>query len=547
MKKTIKKVCISLLGCFIAMNSFAADYYVHPVKGNDSNDGKSMTTAIQTLKKASQIALKPGDRLLLAAGENHKGTLELVGRNGWLKQPIVLESYAWPDQKSQEPAHIDGKGQANALLIRNCTHLQIRKLHITANGYTGEKGAKDMRCGILITASDKMHTENILVKDVKVSDVFYENPGYIRDPKEVRSANGTEPYGFGIRLIAGTYPTQINNVRIEDCLVENVEHTGIKLTGENSRANITHVVMSGNKVTKSGGPGMQMSNVKYVHVTSNEVSYSGSTDDGRKWGRGSGLWTWSASNVLIEKNRFLYANGPGDSAGIHIDFHCDNIVVQYNFSAHNAGGFFEVLGNTNNCTYRYNISVNDGARVKGENGAFQEGKIFWLSGYQGKASRKPPVNTYFYNNTIYVGKGIESKFAIEKGTEGLLIANNIFCIEGDSKRVNDDQSSWEKPLDKPLERLVFRNNLYLKTGNWPEVIPIQDESPLIGDPDFAGKGGLNIADYIPHNKELVKDKGIEIPFIPGDVFGLVQGLNLDKDMADNTIDGLPDIGAVEVK
>ncbi|HMP30288.1 MAG TPA: right-handed parallel beta-helix repeat-containing protein, partial [Saprospiraceae bacterium] len=161
----------------------------------------------------------------------------------------------------------------------------------------------------------------------------------------------------------------------------NVSHTGIKLTGKNK--NIINIEINENEVFKTGGPGIQMSDVKYVHVFNNKVNYSGSNDDSRKWGRGSGLWTWSASHVLIEKNHFLNANGPGDSAGAHIDYNCDNIVLQHNFSANNAGGFCEILGNNYNCAYRFNISVNDGHRVKGENGAFQEGKIFWLSGYQG--------------------------------------------------------------------------------------------------------------------------------------------------------------------
>ena len=110
-----------------------------------------------------------------------------------------------------------------------------------------------------------------------------------------------------------------------------------------------------------------------------QVHSSGSNDDSRKWGRGSGLWTWGSSDIIIEHNHFLHANGPADSAGCHIDFNCSNVVVQYNFSAYNAGGFCEILGNNYNCAYRYNISVNDGHRVKGENRAFQEGKTFWLS------------------------------------------------------------------------------------------------------------------------------------------------------------------------
>ena len=128
---------------------------------------------------------------------------------------------------------------------------------------------------------------------------------------------------------------------------------------------------------------MQMSGVKSGLVKGNYINGSGSNNDSRKWGRGSGLWTWGTTNEVIENNSFLNANGPGDSAGCHIDFNCSDVVVQYNLSVNNAGGFCEILGNNYNCAYRYNISVNDGYRVKGQNGAFQEGKIYWLSGYVG--------------------------------------------------------------------------------------------------------------------------------------------------------------------
>src|SRR3546814_893701 len=206
----------------------------------------------------------------------------------------------------------------------------------------------------------------------------------------------------------------------------------------------------------------------------------------------SGLWTWSSSNILIEKNRFTYANGPGDSAGAHIDFNCDNVVLQYNFSAYNAGGFCEILGNTFNCAYRYNISVNDGIRIKGKDGAFQEGKTFWLSGYQGEArKRKGPVNTYFYNNTIYLDQGVTAKFAIDGRSDGILIANNIFYIAGDSRMVMGDQSKPDDAADERLSRVHFSNNLYLKPGNWPADLLIQDNAPLFGDPAFAAGGGFS--------------------------------------------------------
>lgn len=247
---------------------------------------------------------------------------------------------------------------------------------------------------------------------------------------------------------------------------------------------------------------------------------------------------------MIEHNRFMHANGPGDSAGAHIDFNCDNVILQYNFSAENAGGFCEILGNNYNCAYRYNISVNDGHRVKGENGAFQEGKIFWLSGYQGgQRERKGPVNSYFYNNTMYVKTDQVSKIAIDNRSKGILIANNIFHLEGPSVLVAGDQYKPDDDSVSEMERVFFENNLFLNESNWPSSIMIQDGNPLYGSADFKNPGGMKPEDYIPQNKELIQ-KGISIPFLPNDEFGLMNGMDMQTDFLGNPINGKPSLGAI---
>jgi hypothetical protein len=304
--------------------------------------------------------------------------------------------------------------------------------------------------------------------------------------------------------------------------------------------------IANNKVTNVGGPGIQMSGVYKGLVRENIVNGSGSNNDSRNWARGSGLWTWGTSDVVIEKNQFLNANGPGDSAGAHIDYNCYNIIMQYNLSVNNAGGFCEILGNNHNCAYRYNVSINDGWRIKKKDGAFQEGKIFWLSGYIGKDKPYGPLNSYFYNNTIYVKKDIEAKIAVAKTSDGICIVNNIFVIEGASSEVQGDQYVPDKKGNSPVKDVIFENNLYLNENNWPKTVLIQDNSPLYGNPGFVNAGGLNIADYIPTNTDLIKNKGIDIPTIPGDTIGLMPGLKVERDILGNKIFGKPDMGAIEI-
>lgn len=520
----------------------AKEYYVHPIQGNDSNSGNSKTNSFKTLKKLSEIQFLPGDKIVLANASTYTGSISLQNQKGTSKKPIEITSLQWEVTDSANPAIINFKNHPNGVLLEDCSFIKVSNLQLTGNGYIDKDTNLKMRCGILVLNKNSKIVKEINLENITIYDVFYENTGFIRGKEEVKSANGTQKYGWGIRVVSPNPKLKIKNVTIGNCKVNNVSHTGIQLTG--SSKNISNVTVKENSVEKTGGPGIQMSGVENVHVTKNKVSHSGSNDDSRKWGRGSGLWTWGSSNVLIEKNEFLYANGPGDSAGAHIDYNCDNIVLQYNLSAHNAGGFCEILGNNYNCMYRYNISVNDGHRIKGVNGAFQEGKVFWLSGYQGNKEPKGPVNSYFYNNTIYSDETIEAKFAIDNTSNGIVIVNNIFCIKGASKVVLGDQNKRDAQKGLKVENVFFMNNLFLNENTWPKDLKLKDTTPLFGIPNFLNTNGLKLTDYIPQNILLTKNKGIKIPRLPKSKIKLLFDLHLEKDILDNEIKEFPCIGAI---
>jgi hypothetical protein len=547
MKTNIHLILFVLLMA-LGFESFSENYYVNSHSGNDNNLGTSIISPLKSFDKFSSIILLPGDSILLASGCTFYASLELKGVQGNQENPIVISNYF--DNAGNIKPVIDAKGFANGILLENCSFIEIDNIKITANGgfeKSIKKPGKHMRCAVLVNASAAGDYEHIYLNNLQVEDVFYENQGFERGAKEVKTANGSQSYGWGIRFINTLDNSLFTDIKITNCLVKNVAHTGIKFTGGKGEFSIRNILIQNNKVFETGGPGIQMSCVKDAVVNNNKVNKSGSKTDSRKWGRGSGLWTWGSRDVLIEKNHFLNANGPGDSAGAHIDYNCSNIVLQYNFSANNAGGFCEILGNNYNCAYRYNISVNDGYRMKGQDGAFQEGKLFWLSGYNGKRKRSGPFNSYFYNNTMYVKKDILAKFAIDKAASGVLIANNIFYIEGKSKAVLGDQYNPEKVGELTIENLIFKNNLFLKKDNWPKEAPIQDEQAIIGNPEFANSGGDKIVDYMPLNANLIKNKGIEIHKIPSDSIGLSIGLQLKYDILGNRIEGLPDMGAIELK
>ena len=365
---------------------------------------------------------------------------------------------------------------------------------------------------------------------------------------EQRGKNATSNSGMGIRILS-ELPAILKDVLIDNCRLERIGFTGISLRGgkvADGGFALGDVMVTNNALKNIGGPGIQSSCMQGLVVRGNIVDGSGSDCDPRMHGRGSGIWPWSCDDVLIENNRFMHARGKGDSCGMHIDYNCRNVVAQYNLSLDNEGGFIEILGNNFNCAYRYNISINDGFRVKKANGADQEGKTLWLTGYVGKAKKTGPVNTYIYNNTIYVKKDMHSCFSIGKTTDGILIANNIFHILGPTRNVYGDQDERKEPAGAEVRNVIFKNNLYCRAGILPASLPIGDSSMIIGNAKFARPGGVNPEDYVPAAKALVQNKGIVIEKLPGDAIGLNIGLAAPHDFLGNPIAGLPDLGAIEI-
>ena len=541
----------SLLLFFISSQNSAisATYYFDSVNGSDLNQGISSEKPFRTLNKINEIDFNSGDSILLSNGSYFSGNIKLIDKND-----IHISNYN--NQEKTYPI-INSKGHIAGVYIENSSNISVTNIQVTANGggvieeYENLSTNKItdkaiMRAGILVNVSKKKIFKNILIDNVIVSNVFFEDLGFKRDPSEVKTSMGTQAYGFGIRFFNSSQSGSIEDIIVSNCFIENVGHTGIKMTSSIGNR-FKNIEVSNNRLLRTGGPSIQFSRVEDLHVYGNEVKFSGSPDDTRKWGRGSGLWTWGSSNVLIEKNSFMYANGPADSAGVHIDFNCDNVIIQHNLSVGNAGGFIEILGNNYNCSYRYNISVNDGHRIKGQNNAFQEGKTFWLSGFIGRGrERNGPFNSYIYNNTIYVEEDIISKIAVDKASNGVLVANNIFHIEGDSEFVLGDQYRPDKGGGNKIKNVFFENNLFLKDSYWPKDVLIQPLNSLFGNANFKNGGGEKISNYIPLNNKLIKDKGVVINNIYNDSIGLKGGLNVEFDILGNKIKDLPDLGAIEL-
>lgn len=532
-----RKGLLALLAT-LAFPAYATTYYVSPVKGNKLNAGTCIEKPFLSLNQLEAVNLMPGDSILLHTQGVHLGGIHLQDVHGREGMPIVISAYDTQPGR-RRVAKVDASTVCAGVFLENCSYVNVSRLDITAQGGHIDKLTKKegMRCGVLCKSTQPGTYGHIRLQQLHLKDIFYNEKGLNRGADEVRTATGTQTYGWGIRFINKCKTATMEYLQVSQCSIDNVAHTGIKLSAPDH--SIKHYTISNNIISRTGGPGMQVSGGDDGHIVGNCVSYSGSEDDSRKWGRGSGLWTWGCKNVLIEKNRFLFANGPGDSAGAHIDFNCTNVIMQYNLSAYNAGGFCEILGNNHNCMYRYNISVNDGYRRKKVGGAFQEGKILWTSGFVGKgAKRHGPYNSYIYNNTIFTDESAEANVAFCNTTKGLWVANNIIYVKGGLKAVLGDQYRPEKEGESQADGVKIVNNLFKSVEEWNKTITFISQNGISGNPQFACEGSLDPEDYIPGNVSLVKDKGV--------VLSLPEGVApLHKDFFGNPIVGKPDLGAIE--
>jgi hypothetical protein len=505
------------VGC---TTTLAATYYLDSELGNDGYDGRSIQKAWATLERANEVEYEKGDTLLIKRGTRYSGTLSLIGLSGTSKQPIIVEAYG----SATERPLIDGKGYLAALSVTDAEWVVVKNLSLTSDGGDAiEEKAHKERIGAYVKNARQITLDGIHAKRI-----------FATIATKSEGKRNVTAYGHGIRI------EDSQGIDVFNCVVTETGHFGIH--GRRS-ANIT---VKDCKTDHTGCSGIQFNTSTNVLIQGSVFNNPGSFIDERMHGRGSGSWVWGCENVRYDRNHFLNARGKGDSCGVHIDFNCRNIVVERCFSMNNEGGFIEILGNNFNCAYRYNISVNDGFRKKGKDGAHQEGKVFWLSGYQG--SRKPPYgpfHSYIYNNTIYVKEDALARFSVSPTTRGALVANNIFHLLGPTEHVGGDQKKYKKN-DSAATGIIFANNLYVREGLIPPGFVSKEEDAIVGDVCFTNPGGARPEDYVPLNRELIVDRGMVVQPLPEDEIGLSVGLEVTEDFFGNPVQGRPDIGAVEL-
>jgi len=517
-------------------------YYISFSSGDDSKDGKSEENAFKNLGKINSITFNAGDIIKFKRGDTWKGYFKIRG-SGSEDNHISVDNYG-----SGDLPVIDGNGYQASVFLENIENITISNIELTNEAshrksdgsnklmHNSDRTGQDERFGILVLRfGDGKDISNINIKNVKISNV-YPTPG---DATK-------EHQGYGIRFESynNSQKNYYSNIEIDNVDISLTGHYGIHIVNRMSPAESEfyhrNITIKNSKFTNTGGSGIVLARCKNVLVEDNHFDGSGSDEDSRMWNRGSGLWTYTCNDALIQENIFENAYGPQDSYGAHIDWGCERVVMQYNLSRNNFGGFVEILGENEMCGYRYNISIADGKRT-GQN----HGNVFWISDFAGENRRVTSNNNFIYNNTVFVPSindvnnnpmsHIEIFF---REAEYTYVYNNIIYVSDQAKLTMDIRNDTEQFNS-------FRNNMYYGNvvidSNYPYN---HDPSDLLStDPQFSNAGGNSANDYKLKSGSPALNSGFIING-SSDVKNYIQN-NGGRDYFGNAVtsDSKPNIGA----
>jgi hypothetical protein len=505
---------IMITGVFARGNT---TYYIDSQSGNDNNTGTTPDQAWKSLEKSNLIDFTPGTKVLLKRGslfQNSKIVLE--ERSGTINNPIVIGSYG----AGELPIIDMNKKPEFAFVIAGGSHIVIENLEMK-NGMGGIQ---------MVRVENKSVFSGFTFRNLYIHDMF---------------TDGGAAFQLNPRQHDQKLAAQYSDILIENCRAERINRSFI--TGDG----LKNCTIRNNVFSHSAGPGMVLGLTSNLIIRGNIIDSSGSRIDPNYFGRGSCGWIIYCTDVLVEKNKFMNAQGWLDSYGFHLDIGNKNCIIQYNLSMNNSGGFVQILGRNKNCVYRYNLSINDGYRRKGDfDGRFnvkQNGCAISLNGYVAKKSRKfeGPYNSYIYNNTIYTGEHIRPGFTIRYSIDGALIANNIFYFKNEAENNTNNRAARETE-DMVARNAIFDSNLFLDYSAFPSGLMAEAKNHFFGDPGFHLPGGTSPENYLPLNESMVKDKGVEIYLLPDDDPDFAPILKTKVDYFGNPIEGMPDLGAIEL-
>lgn len=481
--------------------------------GDDANDGLSESSPKKTISAANAVvdALSqeyvPTKLLFKKGSVFADGYLDLSGYAAEKDKPLIVDSYGTGDLPE-----IEAGNRPYAVYV---TAGNTRVFNIALSNKTGETGftVKAVSAGAL---------ENIVISGCYIHDVNYNWTGegdsedQQLDISAVRAICSDADFSynnggiiFDTQSSTKIGPSWYQDVWIENNTIRRVARSGMFLTSqwacrpgmewgvnkycddETGYYPSRRVVVKNNFVSHTGGDGIVLLGSKNSFLEGNTCYHANYL--GRSGFFNAGIWPHSCSDIVMQYNEAAYThldNGAGDGQGFDIDIGCSNIVFQYNYSHHNAGGGILLC---NSGTENFAFYDAEGNKVKNEttiapwHDVFIRNNVFADNGTNGHSSAfvisSYMYNLYIDNNTVLMPEGLVSQnllnisdYTNKYGVgEKIYFRNNIFLAPEGAFAAVDVLACRE---------YAFSNNLFLNFSE-SALLAASIEGQYAFDPEIA--------------------------------------------------------------
>lgn len=413
-------------------------YYVSNL-GDDANSGTTLESPWKTLRKISSMTFNPGDHILLKSGNAWNEALILHG-SGTADQPINVTAYG---EGSKPKIHY---GDGDVVILINEGGWCIKGLEIEC--ITNEPIVpEDAETGLELTGG-VVFTGNVTInRGIKVE---YNKKGIWADiliADNIIHGQGINQRSEGI-IIFASYGSEkreevARNITISDNIVHDVGWRAIGTAGRDTDSQrllptstlFHNVNIIGNTVYNIGVQGIVLGNSNHSTMKRNIVHDAGLySGEGISWGP-SGLWPICCCYVDIRFNEIYNmsnSNSGRDATGIDIDWKCDHVTVQNNYTHDNLGNGIVTMACKDSKIINNKVCGNDG---KVNVGVGQIG----LSDYTSDPSQTPLTGVCkleISSNLILVDReetAALSSMCITPGnpwTGNIFINNDIVFLQG---------------------------------------------------------------------------------------------------------------------
>ncbi len=486
----VTRFLLSTATVFFLMVSFSyagIEYFVSASLGDDNNDGRSMSSPWATLPRVNEAKFVAGDTVYFKAGDIFAGQL-LVDESGMAGQPIHFTAYGEGDTPVIDGSAGSGGSELAAILMINQDHIEIS--HLTIRNFRKQTKANiaDMDAyGILVKNTGKRILSGFNFHHLTVEEIY---PIKARASFNKTSVTGirfeTKP-AKNKRLAVNT-----RDIYIHDNFIRHTARFGIALRHRPSRVDgVTNTELDydvnvriiNNRCEDTGGSCVLMNGTWQGLLEGNTFIRSGAmVEPSLSVNRGSGAWFFRSKHIVAQYNSAYGSRGHNDSAGMHVDYANENILVQYNFSHDNEGYGTEILGKNKNIIWRFNISAGDGTRrtnVERPEGGKSKfpGKTIFVSDFS-VPKRIQSREVFIYNNSYLITSGSDPQ--IEFNGEQVQLYNNLFVVETGARLAKKLNISWLQG-----EALDMRGNAFV--GNISPNFIRFDSQPFVTQLTFNGE------------------------------------------------------------